>query len=592
MRLYLIMLLLGCPWVTFAQAPALKALQVGSGSGYNVTDPIMDVQVDRNHQVWVISTNHISRFNGTRFTDISTANVPHDEFLRFHETAKGLPYVVDLSGRIFFVENDTIRPYRYNNVLEPVEKLYPFTDVFFDQSDRLHISYYGPGYLIIDAEGTLTTPYEEKRKARPIIFGYTAIFGTGARPFISRDIAPRIANDQYCFSIVDANYALIDTLQFPLPRTFYPVAMIQLSNGNFLLSYGANELIEFNETHIVQRIPYGFPIVKMFADRNHGIWISTAEDGIHYYKNENLQPANRVNIGGRGAYATTQDHEGGIWYHSSQKLFHIPNPSEYYYNKQTGHLPFDEVYGLEIIEDQAYVTTPAPVLSIIDLHTFEPDSLPLPNPKGHLAMPVNDIHYDSVNQRIWIAERHRVYYREKDTWHPLSTRKLSTDRLGAKYFLRSESIDRSQHFSAIGLRYHQLFLVADTSISYVAPLAPSRVFKAIIDGDSIWLAGANDLYLQYGDATYALSDRYPALAGNVQDITWFNGKIWFSVQHKGTFTLDKNGLTEMRYQGIRFTEVRFVKQSKNRLWVLAKQGSFCFETAMDLAATPTMSCKA
>ena len=256
---------------TLNPQPILRHLN--ENSGYRGGKQLMDVNTDSEGNVWGVSFGNITRYNGTKFTEINTSTASHHNFLRFHEGLNGQKFVIDMGGNIFFIEADTIRAFPLNDTLRGLNKFKAFSDVYIDKNHQLHVSYSGSGYSVITPQGEVKRVLQS-RKNRRQYYSYNAIPASRDRHFISTEPRGDIPKSKpKYFKLLDEEFNIIDSVVLPKHKYFMPESSVLLPNGNQLFSNGRGQLIEFNDSLIVKSIDYNFPVIKLFVDSKGGLWV-------------------------------------------------------------------------------------------------------------------------------------------------------------------------------------------------------------------------------------------------------------------------------------------------------------------------------
>ncbi|MEM9023331.1 MAG: triple tyrosine motif-containing protein, partial [Bacteroidota bacterium] len=553
-----------------------------SSAGYQAGKAIMDIATDRKGELWIITPNAITRFNGTRFVSINTSGVSHNEFISFHESAKS-PYVIDYTGQVFFVEADTLRSFPANDTLPVFNGYNRHASSFFDDQDRLHIGFRYSGYLVVDTNGTVSRPLEHVRTGEVAVM---AGLREGQLPFISvKGAIDRQKTWRLHFYIYNAQRELVDSLWVNQTKVRYPATVVQLNNGNYLLSNGFGYLIEFNDTGIVAHSKPREPIFRMMTDRHKGLWVSTMNNGVHYYPNGRMDPDDvRYFFKGVLAGAPAEDPDGGIWMYSPPDgLLQLPRPNERYYSKEGGHLPFREVTTYALAGDTVYLSGTKGRLSSLNLntHALAHDTLSL-----RRAFKVHSMHYSPRSRRLWLAQRGHIYYRENGALHRIRLPDEYQDvewitGRDSRYYLTGSAFRAPLHYEAVGWHTLQFFMVEDTVITNVSERFPSWITQVMVTGDSTWVGTMSGLYLQRGDQRQFLGDQHAQLANTVDEMTFFRGSVWLAMKNRPLCRLTNGQLDTVRFHGEVIYSGRLLHRD-NELWVFNQQGSFRF-----FPATPT-----
>lgn len=552
-----------------AQLPMPHLKHYGIAEGYFSNSGINDIQTDSNGTIWIVSFGDITKFNGKQFGTLNTNTVKHSSFIRFYKNPRRSPFVTDYQGRIFFIEQDTLRPYTYNDTLVALNKSHACSDIYFDQNNNLHVSFRAEGYHIISPDGTIKTPFNELEGKSPE--GFTAVLRSGQKPFISLEKQLEGTYSKYMvFTLVSENLKVLDTMRLEVTRMRFPQSVIQLPNGNYLLATGSGHLIEFNEHQILRKVPYNYAVVHVFRDDKNGIWIATSNKGLNYYKDGIIAESNkRVFFGKAYAAARTQDYNGGVWIHSeTEGLVHVPNPELFYYQVKSGS-EVKTPCRIDLMKGSILTSGIDGALTQIDLNNNSVESYPIPIDRAGF---IRSVLYDSVYQRRWITRKGKVFYSDKDLWRPLDISKLQHATTTSRIDIQPIS---NPKYSFLGICHKQIFLVSDTTIKYISPVSPVYPVEAVMHNDSIWFYGEERLYLLTGDSITDIGKEIPELQkGTINYINSFNGKVCISVKPGGTFTLAKGGLKPIMWNDIKLPYGALHTVDSKRMWLFSLYGNF------------------
>lgn len=551
-------------------------------SGFRHNSNITDIQTDHQGTVWVVQFTGVSKFTGKTFRPISSLNVSNGDFIRFRTTETGLNFVTDHFGAIFFINSDTLRPYAHNSTIIKLNTNNSWSDLYFDESGRLHISFSTIGYRIIELDGTVTIPFEAML---PKPEDFVAILRKGKLPFISAEPAvDRGAGvRQRAFSLLNEDLELLDTLQLPMAMWCLPQSVVRLPNNNYLLSTGWGHLIEFNDSQTLQKNGYCDYITRIFLDRKDGLWIATKDSGLHYYSHGIISKENRRIISGTTfASATTEDYEGGIWVLShSDGLSQITNPEETYYNKELGHLNGNQITALDFLGNQLLACDESGTLTLIDPLTHQHQTIENPIPKGSL---IRSLIYDSLKERIWLTDYAKVYYSDKDKWKRLDVQALEQLHGRSKIYLQPVTHDS---FQFIGIHKKQVFLVDDTSISYTSPSFPGLITNVVLKNDSIWVAAEGGIYLLVNDTILDLSLEFPVLKkAPITSMTYFNNALWLSLSSDKSYFLKNGNLQRATFDSLTLPAGHFLSIGDSTMWLFSIQGCFLIEKENNSPSSP------
>ncbi len=549
-----------------SNTPSPKIRFFDENSGFETTNFISDIQVDSKGLVWIINFNGISIYDGNQFKNINTSTVSHASLLRFFEGVDNQKFVIDYLGALFFIEKDTLRPYKYNNLLKSFKAKNGFNSVYFDQENRLHISYKGVGYIIID-NGKVLYPLAKLGKQYK---GDIVILREKGSPFYTQVAVDSTTAAKRNLYLFDENLKLIDSLSLQKSKYFLPFSLSQFGNY-YILSDGKRNLIRFTKSGDLQLINYNQPISKILFDQYSGVWISTPNRGVKYYNSiHNLNTPLYSIFEGYTATASAVDKEGGVWVYSSEKgLAHISYPKYIYYSTNEGFTSANSVYGIEKVGNSLVFTVGGTTIYRVNETNYIADSISLNIPKEHI---VYNIYFDKQEEVFWLACREALYFGsiETNTWTKLKTNKLE-DKPGSIFKI----LGRSQELNAmIFALEEQYFLVRDSMVQFVSKVYPNVIFDLETIGDSLIIGAEDGLYIEHKGSIENLSEKYSSLSERVYSITKIDNRIYVSQRKVGLYRLGYGEIENISYNEETIQKAAVFKIDENSLLVIAKQGSF------------------
>lgn len=532
---------------------------------------ICDIQTDSKGYLWVVQQFHVLKYDGNKFIKADRSRVTSSMFLRFYESDQGVKFVTALTGELFFInEQDELIPYEYNDTLKKLNINRSPTDVFFDEENRLHISFSSKGYFLID-NGEVTQPLKEKD-----INGFACILRKNQLPFMVQK-TKKGEKQAYYYYLYNDDLELIEKRPVSKRKYLYPNSITRLPNKNFLFSSGWGNLLEFNQDGFVQEIEYEHPIFRLFCDSYDNLWVGTMTEGLHQYKNATISLSNRKTLIKNAAAVTAEDYEGGLWLYSTLKgLSYIQNPAQVYYNKQQKLILDNKVNVIQAVGSKLYCAYRGNKASVIDTKNNTLDSLILPplnvNPKTLTRL----IRYDSNNQRFWVSRKGSLYYSTDKGWSRLSTKKLP-DFVKGQHLRQSSYLARSNYSFAVGYA-NRFFLLKDTNIVYISNDLKQKVGRVSMNGDSAAIFTDDGLYIEYKKEVTRLKDLNPTFEEMPSNITVFQNKIWCAFNQKGIFVLEKDSISQIKINDIAFDFPSLIPKNQDSLFILAENGTFLFSS--------------
>ena len=152
-----------------AQDPVMVNFTMDDGL---LSNQIHDLCIGPNGRLYIASDNGLSVYDGTDFKHLTYDDGFDDiSIIEIFKDEKERLWFVSLSGRIFYIKNDIVKPYRYNQDIINFKKgnPYPIIDFYADSNNNISLSFNLSGLLKIDSSGKLIkncTEYTNKYKTQ------------------------------------------------------------------------------------------------------------------------------------------------------------------------------------------------------------------------------------------------------------------------------------------------------------------------------------------------------------------------------------------------------------------------------------------
>jgi len=551
----------------------VRMTHYGKDKGFYPQGAIADIRTDKDNNIWIILFNMIIRYDGRKFKRLLSGTAEHGLLLRFYESANGEPYVVDKFNQVFFIEGDTLRAYHMNDTLKKLSKNSIFSDIYFDRDDCLHVSNRSYGYLTIDSNSKIRYPLVE---AGIPVYGVSCFLMEDREPFIVVGHYPMPDNETRSFSIFNEKKELVNkSLQLNWNYFDFP-CQTKLRSGNFLLSTGKGDLIEYNESGFIKKHPYEEPILGLMTDKHGNIWLSAKGSGVYFYKDGIISFDNSERIvEGPYAVASAEDFQGGIWLYSPKKgLARIGAPGFRYYSKVFELRQGEGIRAISLNDGHLNLGLYNGVFGRLNL---QEGGLVRSKP-NESSKQITDLYHDPFHSRTWLTQRGSVMYALDDEWKELSLDKIAAETKGAMesklyYFSGTSSNDSGTFVLRSGLRF---FFISDTTVNYVSPEYPHKILSVLYHGDSVWVATEGGVYLQLPDTIIDLKQEYPELGATFYQMVYFNDRVWMASRSRGILIWSRNGLKPLKVGENKLIATTFIHRGSNELWAKSSGGVFCF----------------
>lgn len=559
----------------FAQVPLPQIEEIGENKGLYLNDDVADVKIDSEGFAWIISFSEIYRYDGDRFFKINTSTTSHNSFIKFNETPDKKKYITDLSGNVFFIVADTLKPYRHNDKILKHRRIVDFMEVRFDSIGNLTALPHCTGIIKVENDSMSVIKLDE---------GLNIVFQDDELPLFSSQF-PDIdgykvdISKEEIFLLFDENYHLLDTISIKTKRkTAFYRSLIRTGKERFLFSFGVDKILEFYQKKLVKTYHFDYSILNMFYDFSGNLWVSTKSKGLHFFKDGIINMDEVVIYFPNDSYiVSAEDQEGGIWGYSEKNgVFRIGQIDQVYFNEESGFNEFSDIGPLAKVDDELYFGKNNNQVGRLQLKTNKISIEKLSSTKNQsigtvgTLESVQDLEYDKKNKRLWLAQRQQIRFKEKNEWKNLDHAKFRRPA-AEKNFLADYK--EGQPYSIAGTHFRCFFICDQDSVRYVSEAFPDKVFGVLMKNDSVFVNARNGIYLSYKEKTSYLGDVYPQLNRRIIDWAIWGNKVWVSTRNSGVYILKEDSLEKVIFNGYDPQSARFVYQNDSSFWLFSGLGN-------------------
>jgi ligand-binding sensor domain-containing protein len=386
------------------------------------SNEIYGMMQDSRGFLWVATSQGICRFNGYEFQrPVDTSSAIMGSAFNIAEDAQGRIWYNHLDATFSIIENDTVRPWRYNGVLDEYrDKFGSFGSFSLEADGTLWLSLLHLGILVVKPDGShWLIPGKEKDA-----FIFTQVAGN---TIYSHQLKTKggSLSDESSHAVQEVifwnNGKEISLGNLPadpeMPLGERRFLAQRLSNGYFLLCFFETFYLFHNERIIWQ----GHKEVKLNAiyyDQNGSILLACGggkNQGLlrfrtlqHFQRNEfeNLLPGHTV-------AKVFRDQEGGWWASTIDAgVFYCKNPELDILDASNG-LPASHVMRLASnAKETIYVGLRTPEICAIERNSGRIVGMPSVLPTGNSE--ITTLHYDQSTQRLWCGPE--LSFLEKNRW--------------------------------------------------------------------------------------------------------------------------------------------------------------------------------
>lgn len=273
---------------------------------------VYSVIQDKKGFLWFGTDNGVVRYDGNSTRVYESADGLTDPVVfGFYMDARERLWFRTFSGRISYIENDTIRTYRYNNLIQKyTAKEVLHSIVYDDLTKSLYLSA-GNVLVKIDSTGNEETLSDPKSMINIQTLPGGIIYGT--KNLLNKDYVLRINGNGINFP-----YGYIENKEI-LPLTADPQKLF-FALGNQIFLYRNNSVVPF--------LTVDHQIISLTLEENY-LWIGTFQSGIERINLSNLNDRWKPeDLKNESVSSFQRDYEGGMWFTTlTNGCFYLPEPA-------------------------------------------------------------------------------------------------------------------------------------------------------------------------------------------------------------------------------------------------------------------------
>ena len=510
-------------------------------------------QVIQDHQgyLWFCSDHGVSRYNGYEFKVFgSSEGLIDNTVFKLQEDAHHRIWMQTISGRLFYLENDSVRAYKYNSkVVACVKRSIPL-NFYVDDFENISFTVSNNGAFRIDTKGVLSRYFNVDVSCgsnQILLHEKTA----NACLALNASWAP---NDIPTSLVIRGANEVMDTI---ILNEYFegPVFCRRLKNGRFLVSLGGT-LFEYKNHILTQLFSSDLRINWIAEGNDNDIWLCTHK-GLLRFRNEKFDGQIDVQLPTEFVTGVILDHENGLWVTT---LF-----SGVYYLKNSTITTLDN--------SKFYNDKPLCI-------TGSPSGLYIGYQNGKIAKCVNNkltelsyvvpteqissLWYDKYSGDIFVARKNPGVIRNEHFFemNPSKTNVLKGD------------FERTSSGLLLNQTVNNLFIIKkDSLLHYISFTERSNcIFKT---SAGILLAGTNNGVFSLNEGKRTLEPYHTEIFSGVRvdDIQEYHGHLLFLTHGVGLFELFEGKMKQWTTKnGLCSNVLHNIVVSEKSIWITSNRG--------------------
>jgi signal transduction histidine kinase/ligand-binding sensor domain-containing protein len=271
---------------------------------------VYEIYQDSNGFLWFATDNGVTKFDGTHFQNFHVKDGLTDPVVfSFFEDSRKRIWFQTFSGRLSFFENDSIKIYRFNEVLKPYSTRGIFR-FFVNNKDQLIFAvreFTGS----VDANGKLEV---------------TKIEDEGVY-YVSNGEAHLVSVSDQVFPF---NYLIIDGKKYPIEisEPLYQNRVFRATRWNGDLYFSMNqEIFKFNGSSVTKVVQSSKAVISIYTDNQNKFWVGYLNGGVERYNDTTFSNPWRPDfLTGKSVTKVYNDAEDGLWFSTLENgVYHVPS---------------------------------------------------------------------------------------------------------------------------------------------------------------------------------------------------------------------------------------------------------------------------
>ena len=268
---------------------------------------------DRDNYLWFATDHGVCRYDGYSFQKIQ---LPDNTVFHIRQDSTGAIWFATYTGQLFFIKNETVFPYWYNQLILDKFKNQIISDFVLAADSTIYISFMAAGEVIIDGRGKCTARLAQRGVFSVRQIGrcfFTAILNADKR-LKDPPLAEFNVGTHHVTTILDTNKLWARKH-----------GAIQSSRGD-VIAFVSRYLLIMDQYGEVETQATPFDILSIAEDIDGDLWVGTSGRGLVRMTRRDAHGFSiRDNyLDGFSITNIAQDHEGGVWFTSlEQGIFYL-----------------------------------------------------------------------------------------------------------------------------------------------------------------------------------------------------------------------------------------------------------------------------
>lgn len=497
-----------------AQTPTFRTYNIEQGLP---SSEVYQIVQDSRKYIWIASNIGVSMFDGHTFRNFEMQDgLPENTTFEIIEDHEGRVWFVSFPLQLSYYENDSIYPYRYNNLLKQLagRGVVPLKgSVMISKEGGVLFGLLDIGLFNISPSGEITRAFAEDQNLRNPI--EVIEFEGKLLTSMNYDLKMRI-NIRLRTRAINLIYEFERSTQYAHGE-FYsyqaPDKDVYCAQNEILMRFQVNGEIT--------RIVTSGRIIWLSGDDDGNLWVGCEKRGVYRYSGGDLTKRPDTHyLDGYSISSVLIDSEGGTWFSTLEEgIFYLPSDCFESYDMKHG-MSNERVNCVVIYQGRVVAGTNDNCINVLQNHEIK--TFHLPTAAGSIYALAN--YRDSL---LWIASKTYLY-----SYNPQRKKKL-VPFINNHSFIKKVYGESRNHFSVkemLPIASNEVYLGEGRSLSFLKD--DSIVYNSFLDdkielridalayeGEDSYLIGAfNGLWRRKKGVFYYLGTENPLFTNRITEI--------------------------------------------------------------------------
>lgn len=351
MKLLIIAFFLFTTFLGTSQDPVYNHYTTSNGLS---SSEVYDIIQDKWGYIWFSTDNGLTRYDGYTFKHYSTSDgLTNNTVFKFFKDNDERIWCTTFEPSVFLItgENPRFIPYERNDIFKTLDPANVLDNIYFDSLNNPSFTFlYTPGYLFINGQSELEN-YLINDKRRGILqyrinskqetFAFSFPNGKNIRTKNFHGETYRCEHTIIAGKIGVINFD--GTITFVMAND----SIFKNENGRESTLFSGSEILGLDKLDadhfsvltrtdgafvydkngvITQHLLQGKSVSSMYVDHEDGVWISTLNDGVFYFKNTQVK-TEHLNVKNEGIIDMAFDQEKRLWIATPLGDVYVQSPS-------------------------------------------------------------------------------------------------------------------------------------------------------------------------------------------------------------------------------------------------------------------------